>query len=52
MIIRKLRSGVLMSTWRILVVLFHKDFPLAVSSPNTVYYLMSYNNQLPAIPAK
>ena len=28
-------------------VLFHNDFPLAVSSPNNVYYIMSYSNQLP-----
>ena len=29
------------------IVPFHNDFPLAVSSPNTVYYIMSSNNQLP-----
>ena len=28
---------------------FTTMFPLAVRSPNTVYYLMSYNNQPPVV---
>ena len=29
--------------------LFHNNFSLADSSPNTVNYLMSYDNQLPVV---
>ena len=31
------------------IALFHNDFPLAVSNPNTVHLLMSYNNKLPVV---
>ena len=34
---------------RLTIDLFHKNFPLADSSPNTVTWLMSYNNQLPVV---
>ena len=32
-----------------LIVPFHNDISLAVSSPNTLYELMSYYNQLPVV---
>ena len=31
------------------IVVFRNHFPLSVSSPNNVYWLISQNNQLPAV---